>query len=268
MSDARVDGSTRPLEDESIDDLHEPARRWLATLWLSQAATELRVAMSFKVIAESARLVSAAPGVIQMADRAVRDEHAHAELCQSMAARYAGGAVVAPPRLPFEAPTHPHAPSEHVRRALFIIGQCTFNETFASAYLQLALSGARVPEVRAALRQLLADEVDHARIGWAYVQSLDGDIRGEVERSLWPLAMANLREWRTLSIFDAQESHGTQAAGLSPAALRAHGFPRGEAVEAALREVLADLIIPSLGQFGFRVDHLTRWVREGAPTPA
>lgn len=251
----RATGRPLPAREPQIDALAGSAREHLAHLWLSQSATELRVARSFALVHAALRDLSADPGLIATAYRAMDDEHRHATLCKDMAERYLGMPVVEPPELPFEPPTHPLAESEDERRALYVVGQCAFNETFASAYLTAAQDGATVPLARAALRELMADEVDHARIGWAYLSTLPRSLKPRIEDWLLPLAITNLREWRRL-LETPHEAHH-----LAP-----HGFPPGPAVEEALTTALRDLIVPGLAHFGYRTRGLVSWLSEGAPT--
>jgi hypothetical protein len=108
---------------------------------------------------------------------------------------------------------------------------------------------------RAALRELLSDEIDHARIGWALLGSLDRGTRADVERWLPAMAIANLRMWR--------ESHRTYA---SEEGLAAHGAPRVASVENALLVAFRDLIIPGFEHLGLRTASLREWLEAGAPT--
>ena len=262
--------TSRPLPEREplVDALPASAREHLAHVWLSQAATELRVARSFEVVHAALRDLRADPGLVATAHRAMDDEHRHATLCKEMAERYLGASVVDPPDLPFEPPTHPLAESEDERRALYVVGQCAFNETFASAYLTAAQDGATVPLARAALRELMADEVDHARIGWAYLSTLSApsdpptsaiaptsSLKPRIEDWLLPLAITNLREWRRLQESPHDASH-----------LASHGFPPPAIIEEALTTALRDLIIPGLDHFGYRTHRLATWLHQGAPT--
>lgn len=248
----------RPLPESapSMRGLSRDERSTLANLWLSQAATERRVASSFEVVHRALTELGADAGLVAIAGRAVDDEMRHAALCHEMAARYLGRPPVLPPMLRFEHPTHPEARSDDLRRALYVVGQCAFNETFASAYLELCLAGATVPLARAALRELLSDEIDHARIGWAFLSTLPASTRAELQDWLLPLATCNLREWRSLQLPEGPRG-----------VLAAHGVPAREAIERSLREALEAMIIPGFERFGFSAEPLRRWAGEGAPTP-
>ena len=62
------------------------------------------------------------------------------------------------------------APPE-ANRLLHAVLNCCVNETIASAHLRATLKAAVSPLVREVIRLLLADEIDHARVGWAHLAS-------------------------------------------------------------------------------------------------
>lgn len=242
-----------PEVDAEIAALPRPLRATLASIWLSQAATEARVARSFGVIHRSLARLDADPGLVALAARAVDDEHRHAALCEELAGRYAGRVVGPHASLPHQRPAHAEASSPALRAALFVVGQCALNETFASAYLDAARREAETPLARAALRALLEDEVDHARIGWAYLSTLSPALRAAVSDWLLPLVVCNLREWRRLEL--PQDD-----------ALAAHGVPPKELALAALDAAARELLVPAFRHVGLDTRALERWIAAGLPT--
>ena len=255
--DGRWGGSvtSRPLPDDaSVGDLSPLQRITLADVWIGRAASERRVADSFVVVRDALASLGAADELVELATRAIDDEMRHAELSRDVASRYARARLEHPPRLVLTIPLHPGA-SEDLRYVLHVVGQCAFNETIASTFLEAALVEATAPLARAALRELLSDEIDHARIGWALLGSLDHEMRRQVERWLPGMAIANLRMWR--------ETNRTYA---SDAKLAAHGAPRLEAVEHALLLAFRDLILPGFEHLGIATDTMRTWLEAGAPT--
>ncbi|MEQ8890502.1 MAG: diiron oxygenase, partial [Sandaracinaceae bacterium] len=193
------------------------------------------------------------PGLVALAARAVDDEHRHAALCEELAGRYAGRVVGPHASLPHQRPVHREAASPELRAALFVVGQCALNETFASAYLDAARREAKTPLARAALRALLEDEVDHARIGWAYLSTLTPALRAALSDWLVPLVVCNLREWRRLELPDGD-------------ALAAHGVPPKEVAVEALDAAARDLLVPAFRHVGLDTRALERWVTASLPT--
>jgi len=171
-----------------------------------------------------------------------------------VASRYAGRELPAPPLLTLTFPAHRSAHAR-LRHVLHVIGQCAFNETIASAFLEATLARAEAPLAAAALRELLADEIDHARIGWALLASVDAPLRREVEGWLPKMAVANLRMWR-------------EAARPYPddPKLAAHGAPTSADVEAALRMAFRDLVVPGFEALSLDTRELHAWLARGAPT--
>lgn len=232
--------TSRPLPlpgaaDDSIDALDEATRALVSKSWLSRAAAERRAADIFELIAASLRALDGQAVLIELADRSIDDELRHAEICRLVASRYAGRELSAE-RLFVDPPAHVGA-SEALRHSMWIVGQCAFNETTASAFLDESLEQSRAPLARAALRELLSDEIDHARIGWAHLASMSRSRLQELAAFIPRMLEANRREW-------------SRAAGADDDRYAAHGFISRAAiarvVDAAEREVIA----PGLERLG------------------
>lgn len=248
--------TSRPLPeiDPSIEALTEDERSEVVEIWQARAASELRVATSFEVIAADLRTLRADPALVALAERGVDDEHRHYLLCLEVASRLRGSEVEPPALLTHSVPKHPGAP-EHLLPSLHVLGHCVMNETFASAFLEAASQAATGAVTRAALRELLSDEIDHARIGWGYLANAPQQLRKELQPWLLEVAQANLRMWR-----------------LSPRAyptnprIVAQGAPSRDLVEDALLAGLRDLIVPGLDHLRFETRDLREWLDQGAPT--
>lgn len=247
--------TSRPLPDgrDEIAELAPETRRLLATIWWSQAATEARVARSFEIVHRSLVTLGADAGLVRVAARAVDDEHRHRDLSRFVAEEYAGGLLEPTLTLPAQYPTHPSARTDEERAALTVVGQCALNETFASAYLGAARDACESPFARAALHELLKDEIDHARVGWAFLHTISPAMREVISDWLVPLVATNLREWRSIDV-------------LEDSALEKHGVPSGPRVREALTEALSGVLIPGFQHVGLDTRALERFVRAGAPT--
>jgi hypothetical protein len=242
-----------PAEDLSIDALTSPAREELARHWLARAASERRVGDSFAFIAGVLAEGQAPAALRELAERAVDDELRHTELSRQVASRFAGRDLPEPERLPLKVPEHPGA-SPALRRTLHIVGQCSLNETLASAVLEASLEATTGPLARAALRELLSDEIDHARIGWAHLASLAPAERAEVQPWLYGITLANVKVWReTEREYPSDERLISQGA-LSRALL-----------ERALLTAVRELVVPGFASLGFETAALQRWADAGAP---
>ncbi len=247
--------TSRPLPDDpSIDDLSPETRAVLADAWSGRAASERRVGDAFVVVRDALASLGAGAELIELAARAIDDEMRHAELSRRIASRYAGRELEHPPLLPLNVPRHARA-DERLRRILHVIGQSCLNETIASAFLEATLVETDAPLARAAVRELLADEIDHARIGWATVAATDAAMRRAIGEWLPEMAIANLRMWREAPRLYASDRE-----------LARHGAPREETVAAALLTAFRDLIVPGFAHLDVRTDEVVAWLDAGAPT--
>lgn len=186
----------RAVADAEIDRLPEESRSILAAIWQERGASELKVAGGFSAV--SAQLIEhgTADSVLKIVSRAVRDEVRHAEIAVDMAARYRASAIEWPPPAPFPVPVL--APADgRLRATLLVIAMCCINETLACAILEGQLSIATSPLTRAALQSVLADEIDHARAGWAHITTpfVTATMKDEIAADWLPRLMnARLRD--------------------------------------------------------------------------
>lgn len=244
-----------PTDDPQLEALPGATRATLAMVWRVRAAMERRVADSFGVVEDALRARGANAELVALAHRAIDDEHRHAELSRRVASRYAGRDLPAPELLPLVVPRLEGA-SPAVRSTLHVVGQCILNETTAAAYLELCMHHATGSTARWGLRELLADEVDHGRIGWAHLASLPEAERRALSPWLLPLAFLNLRVWRQETIDE----------NFDDPAFAEHGAPNAGDVEAALSSALGDLIVSGFARLGMDVSELCAWRDLGAPT--
>lgn len=248
--------TSRPLpeHDETLEKLTPAQRHELSIHWLQRAASEERVGRAFAFVHGVLGELQAAPELVALAARAVDDERRHTELSLLVARRFAQTALTPLSPLPLTVPRHPQA-SATLEKVLWVLGQCAFNETFASSVLEHALRAATGPLAKAALRELLSDEVDHARLGWAFLSSLEPSARAQVGPWLLALAQANLRAWRT-----------TPREYPSDVSLVSQGALSLELLETALRDAISSLLIPGFAELQLDVEDLKRWLDAGAPT--
>lgn len=224
----------RPLPDDpTIDELTSEERAIATAVWAGRAESELRAAGSFAYIADVLLIAGAPDELVALARRAIVDEQRHSEICWRVATAFAGRELPAPRRLPVQIPRH-HRAAPELRRVLHVVGQSCLNETTGSAFLELCRAGARAPLASSALHELLSDEIDHARIGWAFVASpvVSPATRAEVAAWLPELVAMNLAAWRARPRY-----------AITPG-LVAHGCPSWDAVDAAVIAAIDDLIIP------------------------
>lgn len=244
-----------PTSDPLIDALSLEDRSTLAGIWLGRAAMERRVGDAFEVVRNALLRLGAASELVDLAARAVDDEARHTELSRVVASRFAGRELGLPEQLWLEVPKHKGA-SRALRDTLHVVGQCVLNETTASVFLECCLRHARGSLVTSALKELLSDEIDHGRIGWAHLASLEPRVRNEVAPWLLPMAYLNLRTWREYTPQEAPTSE----------VLAAHGAPSAKLIDEALVGALTELIVPGLQELGMVTAPLEGWLEAGART--
>jgi len=248
--------TSRPLpeDDPTPHTLDDETRSMVVRMWMGRSAAERRAGDSFIVVRDALTALGADAESIALADRAIDDELRHAEICRVVASRFAGRELEEPERLVLDVPKHVGA-SPELRRSLHVFGQCALNETTASAFLETCLAESTSPLAHAALRELLSDEIDHARIGWAHLACLDGPSRAAVTPWLLRMMKANLAMWRESG------APPTPSTKLSEC-----GVPSKESIDSAVLGALRALVIPGLERLGYDVGEARAWADAGAPT--
>ena len=245
-----------PIDDPSVTRLSEEVRADLVATWIGRAATERRVADAFEVIHGTLVDLGADAELVALSKRAIDDEYRHTELSRVVACAYAGRELEPPPRLPLAVPALPGA-SDELRAVLHVFGHCAVNETTASAFLEVCLRCSTGALARAACRELLSDEIDHARIGWGFLHTVRPALRREMTPWLLPIVRANVKIWT-----ETRRTH------LNDDALQEHAAPPPAILDEALLGAVDQLIVPGLARLGLGTDAIVAWLADGAPPDA
>jgi hypothetical protein len=243
-----------PTGEQASEELSASDRKLVATTCTRRAELELRGAAAFTVITQALIDLRADSRIVDLSARAIAEEIRHSEIYLELASSYSGSDVARPEIAPIEIPAHPGVAPD-LRRVLHVVGMCSINETMACAFLELCLEGARSHVSRVALREILADEIRHARIGWAYLASagVRPGTHREVERWLIPMLCAQLAGWRR------------QIETLPAGAVAAHGCPSGAAIEEAAVGSLNELVLPGFAVVGIDVTEARRFIAGEVP---
>jgi hypothetical protein len=153
----------------------------LAEYWWRRAEGEITSWVGFAHVLADLRAEGSPPAAIALAERAVADELAHAKFCRDWAVYFghAGG----DPKPRSERPLTFRGVSERENRLLRIT-LCCFTETVGSFLLRRVRAVITDPELRRLNRRHLADELQHSRVGWAHLATLDAGARDSVRRHL------------------------------------------------------------------------------------
>lgn len=245
----------RAVADPEIDALSLEARAELAAIWQERGASELKVAGGFTAITAMLLEHGTADGALKLFSRAVRDEVRHAEIAVDMAARYRASEVEWPPPQPFPVPLL--APAEpRLRATLLAIAMCCVNETLACAILEGQLAQATSPLTRAALQSVLADEIDHARAGWAHIATpfVTSAMKEEIAARWLPRILnARLREL----VEEDTPFPGER--------FPAHGILTRTARKQIVAEALATVVLPGFARAGIDPTNAREWTSKAFP---
>ena len=137
--------------------------------WLWRMEQEHLAVSVFSRLAIKLALLGCQPVVLEMVTRAAADEVRHASLCGAVARRWLGDDAV--PEFFVGAPlkTDWRAATAQQAVVLDVIETCCVSETLTGVFFTHMLAMTTEPVARATVKSLLADELDHGRVGWAYL---------------------------------------------------------------------------------------------------
>jgi hypothetical protein len=240
-----------PERDEAIEALDPETRGLLGDIWAERAKSELGAGSGFAIVVTELYALGADPLVLRLATKAAHDEVRHAELCRLLAEAYRGAPVVMPRPKRVGMPVHEGA-DETLRMHLHVLGLCCINETIAAGFVEACLEAATAELVRAIQREHLADEVEHARVGWAHFASsvVDDTTRDALAGWAPKLVSVNRRLWHE------------RIATLPEDGVPAHGYPPRARLIRSVDETIRDVVLPGLRHVGIAIDtsRSRRWV--------
>jgi len=138
-------------------------RDQLVSTWITRAISEHEAIARFEAYVRRMEKFGVAPELIDRTREAAADERRHKDLCLDVVRRFGGE----PPEFqPYEFWREPDG-----REVLLsnMVATCCMMETLNAPFLALCLETARDAEMCGVLRELLKDEVNHGRLGWAYL---------------------------------------------------------------------------------------------------
>ena len=217
----------------------EPAsQERVAEVWAIRAEAERSAHRRFQRIARELEAVGAPEVVVSLALRSAEDEGRHASLCEEVARAYGLSRALG------EGPAdHPDIPGDSPadRLVIELVGFCCIQETLNASLLLETLSHVVEPTTRSAVQALLADEVHHARLGWAVLAWGRATGHGARLEQYLPAMVRALNS----EVLEAPDPPSSDSA-----ALRAHGeLPRS--MRAAIyRAAMDEVILPGLEREG------------------
>jgi hypothetical protein len=230
--------------------LPEPLRRQVGEMWADRMRGEHRSIGIFNLYALDLLGAGAAAPVVSHACRAALDEVRHTELCQRMASLYLDTTPTPPPGIP-PMPDDPGVSLLHqvAREALHL---CVMSETFSAVNLSHHRERARDPVARQVLGVILADEVHHARMGWAFLADIldTGDLRPWLQAEAREMFDGYVRD-----IFgDPREIAPPDLVDVDLA--RDHGYASARESFALFADTMRDIWVPGLARLRLDVSGL------------
>lgn len=159
-------GPVAPLDAPALDG---GGRETVAAYWWSRAEGEMTSWVGFRHVLDDLRALGSPGAVLELAERAVADEHRHALFCGDWARRFGhpGGDI----RPRSVEPIRFRGATEAQNRLLRVL-LCCFTETVGCFILREVRRVVTHPELRRLNQRHLADELQHSRVGWGHLSTL------------------------------------------------------------------------------------------------
>jgi len=225
-------------------------REMAAHVWTHRLRSELEAAERFGALAPILRASGASPAVVGLAGEAADDELRHAGLCRQLIRHFGGDPPPEPQiSLRWMAP----ADLDGRERVLYeLVALSCVTETLSTVLLGELVARARDPICRQAMHEILRDEVNHSRLGWAFLAEEQArGVRDCVGRYLPDMLEATLSD-ELFRAADTPDPRLTELAGLG-------SLERPER-QRIVREALAHVVFPGLERFGIETAFGKRWL--------
>ena len=245
----------RPLDLRDAPALHPQERLAAIATWHGRMVNETRSARVFATLRGQARDAGLGAAVEATLARFEAEEHAHGELCAAAAVAL-GGDARASAAWGAAVPSHDvDDPLEGLLRNVLSIS--CLSETVAVALIQAERLESGPQALAQTLRTILADEIGHARFGWALLDQL--------APRLGPERRARLSAWLPLALGHL-EAHELRELAPGPAPSRAAadvGICDGDQARALFYQTVHDVVIPGLERRGLAATWA--WQRRVSP---
>lgn len=217
-------------------------------LWAFRAEAELEAAARFAKIGRELDALAAPQMVVDLAGEAVADERRHHERCAELALRFGCDDFGCIER-PAASPTNGVTPNPR-SLLLEVIAMSCVTESLSTALLIEMRTRAEDRNVRRVVSEILRDEVQHARLGWAHLAAQSGAIDvAFVGPHLPAMLAATVQE----EMFEGGRGPGDD---LGPFG----GLPRSVRRETFVA-TMQGVVFPGLRRFGIDTLEAERWIR-------
>jgi hypothetical protein len=231
--------------DPYIARLSADERATLAAIWRSRSTREEAVGNVFGQLVVEMTAADVPAALIDLARAAEADEARHAGVCHALVVAYGGEPVTKAPR---RVRLRDHGePTPRMRAILHATHVCCISETIATAFVEACHGACESPALRELHGQHMADEVRHARVGWALLATIAADERVALAPELPRLLELQLGAW-------------TERIGLLPeAGVPGHGYPPRAELVAAVHGAIRELVLPGFDHLGVDTTAARAW---------
>jgi len=241
-----------PWEESHAAQLPQEIRNELARIWSERIPTEYRSITGFSTLSFDFIAAGAPVDLVAVCHRVCIDELRHTELAVKMVEIY-GGTL---PPLPREISSLPSDSSltAIAQAARSAISLSCLGETFACTELAMLRDRAVDPVVRGVLTIFLADEIVHARVGWAYLAHALKNVDSSIKRSV-ATVVPDYIAGIGANLFGTADAPAIVEVTNDDARLAAHGVCSMREEQDLYRAFIPEVFLPGLRAVGVPIDH-------------
>ena len=233
-----------------LQDLSPRQRQLVASTWNFRASAERSALRRFRRLLSEFRQTSAPTVVLDGVIQAIEDESRHIGLCDALALEF--GWVAEPSGPTPHGPIGPKSASLSDRLLYEMVAFCCVTETINASMLLAVQRRVQAPVVKDVVHDILKDELNHSRIGWAYLQWARNEGRGDW-LSDWLRTMFEGAGVEEIYAPDSGEREGELMAAYGELSLD----DRATIFQAANR----DVVLPGLERHGLRTKPCRDWLQ-------
>jgi hypothetical protein len=236
-------GAEIPWADSTAASLTPEQRERVAKTWRTRTQAEYMAVSTFSVLSMDLCAAHVPADFLSAVHQAAIDEVRHAELCVRLTSIYSGQQEL-PPAGVSDLPDDPARPKRLQALSNALLVSCVA-ETYATVVLNAMREEATDPVVRAVMQSIYADEIRHARLGWAFLswslrQSGSHADAAAAAAAMIPTALRGAANVIELPRDDAQ---------VEPA-LRAHGLMSAAEERVLFSSAIRDVLVPGFEALG------------------
>ena len=239
--------------DDFAASLNADDRHVFSNLFLKRARSELHIAAAFSAISHEAILQSLPLPIVRLAVAAPGEELAHATAWHTLANQYEPVGELTIPQAMF-VPSYSDEPL--TRLILRSVSLSCLNETVANARLQTMLWRIRGEAARAVVHEILADEVRHARVGWAILGFI-----AQKRPSILQLVSAMMPRLLTSSM-EVLFNDLLETPEFVPESRRFHTILGRHDTAVVIAAAIRDLVVPGLAHVNVDPTPTAHWLAE------